>query len=234
MTAPAFHPRAVVFDLDGTLIDSLPLVLEAIAHALAPYGARPTSEIFARLGGPPERFLPTLLEDITHVPEALARMEAFHRSNMHLIRLFAGAIPMLEQLRRERVRLAVWTGRDRASTDILLRLHGLAEHFDTVVCGDDLPSHKPDPAGLREILRRLEVSPAETLFLGDADVDVLGGAGCGVATILIRHARTIDSGIAGQCWRVVASPAEAYAAVQGCGGSQPDRAEENGEPANRL
>ena len=70
-TAPT---EAVVFDLDGTLVDSLPLVLQAISYAIEPFGPlRPTMEIFARLGGPPERFMPGLLNDPRDTPAALAR-----------------------------------------------------------------------------------------------------------------------------------------------------------------
>src|SRR4051812_31783377 len=85
------HPRVIVFDLDGTLIDSLAIVLRAITHALEPYGQRPTSEIFAKLGGPPERFLATLLDDTSHIPAAVARMEAFHRQHWRDIQPFEGA-----------------------------------------------------------------------------------------------------------------------------------------------
>ena len=67
----AIRPRAVVFDLDGTLLDSLSLVLAAISHALEPFGGRPTKEIFAHLGGPPERFLCGLLDDLKNLPVAL-------------------------------------------------------------------------------------------------------------------------------------------------------------------
>ena len=69
-------PRAVVFDLDGTLIDSMPLVIEAVAHAIAPFGTRSPHEIFARLGGPPERFLGLLIGEMKHVPAAVGRMAA--------------------------------------------------------------------------------------------------------------------------------------------------------------
>ena len=203
-------PRAVVFDLDGTLLDSLPLVLEAIAHAIEPYGRRPTMEIFALLGGPPERFLPALLTDLRDAPIALQRMEAYHRQNSHLIRPFDGAAQLLGRLARGGVRLAVWTGRDRASADGLLRRHGLYGFFSAIVCGDDLPTHKPDPAGLREIMRRLDVTAADTVMVGDADVDVLGGAASGVDTLLIRHGREVEGPIAAKCWRSVASPTEAF------------------------
>jgi HAD superfamily hydrolase (TIGR01509 family) len=203
--------RAVVFDLDGTLIDSLPLVLNSIAHALEPFGARPTMEIFAKLGGPPDRFLPTLLDDPRHVPTAMVRMTTYHRENLHLVQPFAGALEMLAALRARGMQLAIWTGRDRESgTEILGDLE-LADYFSTIVFGDDLPTHKPDPQGLREIMTRLGVNAAETLFVGDADVDVLGGAGCSVDTILIEHTRAIAPAVRAQAWRCVPTPAEAFA-----------------------
>jgi pyrophosphatase PpaX len=205
--------RAVVFDFDGTLVNSLPLVLESIAHALAPYGRKPTAEIFARLGGPPERFLPLLLDDPKHVPEAMARMDAYHQANNHLVEVFAGVARMLDLLQMADVRAAIWTGRDRESSEQMLRALKLDGHFATVVCGDDLPTHKPDPDGLREIMRRLAVTPPETLFVGDADVDVLGGQACGVDTILIRHARVIAAEVLSKSWQSVATPAEAFELV---------------------
>ena len=216
----AAKTAAVVFDLDGTLVDSLPLVLRAITHAIEPFGpARPTMEIFARLGGPPESFMPGLLTDPKDTPAALARMETFHRENHHMIRPFDGVDIVLEKLRLGDIALAIWTGRDRETTDWLLHHHGLTRYFDTVMCGDDLPTHKPDPAGLREILLRLEVPARETLFVGDADVDVLGGAACKVDTILIRHGREIETEIRAKAWRTVTSPLEAYELVLGCMGS---------------
>lgn len=203
--------RAAVFDLDGTLVDSLPLVLRSIAHAIEPFGPpRPTMEIFAHLGGPPRRFLPGLIGSSEHVPAAMARMNEFHESNQHLIEPFTGMKAALELLRSRGVALAIWTGRDRSSGEALLRTRGLAELFTTVVYGDDLPTHKPEPAGMTEILRRLAVTAAETVFVGDADVDVLGGVGAGVRTVLIRHARTMDPAVCEQAWRTVDTPAEAF------------------------
>ena len=96
---------------------------------------------------------------------------------------------------------------------MLMRLHGMENYFHTVLCGDDLPTHKPDPEGLRQIIRHLGVTADETLFVGDADVDVLGGVACAVDTVLIRHAREVDAAVSAQAWRTVTSPAEAYALV---------------------
>lgn len=158
----------------------------------------------------------TLVNDLKDVPVALARMEAFHRLNAHLIRPFDGVLPLLRRLQAAGIQIAVWTGRDRVSASWLLREHQLEGFFETVVCGDDLPTHKPDPAGLKEIMGRLGVMATDTLLVGDADVDVLGGAACGVDTLLIRHNRRIELHVTAKSWRSVSSPGEAYELVLGC------------------
>jgi pyrophosphatase PpaX len=205
--------KAVVFDLDGTLIDSLPLVLRAFTHALEPFGSQPSMDLFARLGGPPHRIFADLIGDERHVPAAINRLHAFSRDHNHLIRPFDGVAVVLEKLRTRDVTLAVWTGRDRESTEWLLREHALENYFATVVCGDDLPTHKPNPDGLREILRRLNMAPQEAMMVGDADVDVQGAAACSVETLLISHAREVESDVRTKAWRVVVSPFEAYEVV---------------------
>jgi HAD superfamily hydrolase (TIGR01509 family) len=125
---------------------------------------------------------------------------------------------VLEKLRQRGVSLALWTGRDRESTEELLGQHRLAEFFAAVICGDDLPTHKPEPEGLGEILRRLAVPAKNALLVGDADVDVLGGAACGVDTVLINHSREVAEAVLKKSWRTVASPFEAYEMVLNCVG----------------
>lgn len=212
---PAPGRAAVVFDLDGTLVDSLPLVLRAFSHALEPFGPRPTMDLFAHLGGPPGRIFANLLGGERHVPAALARLDDFNRDHHHLIRPFEGVHPFLHELRGRGRTLAIWTGRDRETTLHLLEVHRLREFFPVVVCGDDFASHKPNPEGLRDILRQVARPAAETLFVGDADVDVLGGTACGVDTVLIRHARQVAPEVMAKAWRTVGSPYEAYELLLG-------------------
>lgn len=213
-SAPAL--RAVVFDLDGTLIDSIPLVLRAFAHALEPFRPELTPEaIFSRLGGPPERTFAELIGDEASEGEALRRLESFGFANSHLVQPFPGMREMLTTLKARGLKLAVWTGRDRATTEAILGTHDLGGFFGAVVCGDDLDTHKPHPAGLLEVLRRISVSADETLFLGDADADVLGGAEAGVCTLLIRHDRRPEAAVLARAWRVMDTPAEAYGFVLG-------------------
>lgn len=207
--------RSVVFDLDGTLIDSMPMVLRAFAHALAPF--RPDLDldgIFQRLGGPPARTLLELTGDETKAAEAMARLEGFGFENGALVQPFAGMRLFLERLQERGLRLAVWTGRDRHTTEAILTAHDLGGFFSKVVCGDDLPSHKPHPEGLKAILKHLGVQPDEALYAGDADADVLGGTGAEVRTVLITHGRAIDEHVRGRAWEVVDTPVQAYALVE--------------------
>ena len=216
------RPRVVVFDLDGTLFDSLPGVLRAIRHALEPFESRPlTMDIFPNLGGPPERFFPGLLRDPSHAPAALARLSSFVAENGWDASPYPGATVLLEDLVRAGFRTAVWTGRDRASTLELVQRHALGTLIAAEVCGDDLPSHKPDPEGMAVLLRRFSADPGETLFVGDSDVDVHSGEAAGVRTILIRAGRTLGEAVAGKAWRVAESHADAYALVRSWAGIAP-------------
>ena len=222
MNKPAHHApeplsgiRAVIFDLDGTLIDSMPLVLRAFAHALAPF--RPDLDaqgIFQCLGGPPRRTFIELLGDEAKADEAMRRLESFGFENGHLVQPFDGMRRLLQTLRDGGLRLAIWTGRDRQTTESIFSAHQLTDFFSAVVCGDDLPTHKPHPAGLIDVLTQLGVQPDEALYSGDADADVLGGAEAGVRTVLIRHGREAEAFIMNQAWRVVNTPVQAYELIE--------------------
>lgn len=207
--------RAVIFDLDGTLVDSMPLVLRAFAHALQPACGDLTAETITRhLGGPPERTFRALIREERQIAEAMQRLMEFSLLTWRLIRPFDGMHGLLDHLRGARHRLALWTGRERESTTWILDENGIATKLDAWVCGDDLPTHKPHPGGLEEAMRQLGVAPEETLFVGDADFDVLAGAAGGVRTILISHDRLIDPAIRAKAWRTVQTPGEAYAVVR--------------------
>lgn len=207
--------RAVVFDLDGTLVDSMPLVMRAFAHALRPArGALTEAQIFAHLGGPPERTFEAMLETEAEIAEAMRRLRDYSLENWKQIRPFDGMHAMLDGLHADERSVALWTGRDRESTGWILDENHITGKLHACVCGDDLPSHKPNPAGLAQALQMIGVEREEALFVGDADFDVMAGAAHGVNTIMITHGRAIEPQVVGQAWRVVETPAEAYAIVK--------------------
>jgi pyrophosphatase PpaX len=208
--------RAAIFDLDGTLVNSMPLVVAMFSHAVEPYRPRPTvDEILSQLGGPPDTCIRRLLgpEAAESFSPAIARMLQYELDHAEDVVPFDGAMGLLESLRVSGTRLGNWTGRDRHSTISVLEAHRLAPFFGALVCGDDLPSHKPDPEGLLRSLDLLGVKTDQALFLGDSDVDVEGGHAADVCTILVNHGRTVPSLIASRAAEVYDDIKTAYAGV---------------------
>jgi HAD superfamily hydrolase (TIGR01509 family) len=207
--------RGVVFDLDGTLVDSMSLVLEGLATAVAPYRPRPSSEeVMATLGGPSDACVRRLLGSRKHCAAALAAYLDFLRRHEDRIRPFRGARRLLADLSGAEVRLGIWTGRERTSTLVRLEALALRGSFDVLVCGDDLPTHKPDPAGLLKIIRRWRLPREAVVFVGDSDQDLAGGVAAGVAVVTISHGRRIAPALAAQAFAVAATPAAAYTWVR--------------------
>ena len=201
----------VVFDLDGTLINSMPTVVAGFRYAVEAFGVNPgPEEIMARLGGPPDVCLRNLLGEDRFVPEAMDRLIDHHRRNKDRVEAFEGAESLLEQLLHSRTKVALWTGRDRETTSEILKANGWWPYFQLVVCGDDFATHKPDPEGLNHILGDLALASSEVIFVGDADVDVLAGFSVGVSTLLIRNGRNLSDHIKSLSRECVETPSQAY------------------------
>ncbi len=208
--------RAAIFDLDGTLVDSMPFVIETFIYAVEPFRDRPSvSEVTAQLGGPLETCLRNLLGPLaaTSLAAAKERLLQYEHGQEEKLRPFAGARELLTSLQAQGVKLGIWTGRDRWSMEKILEIHRLTDFFLATVCGDDLPTHKPDPTGLLRAIELVGATAEETIFMGDADADVMGGHTAGVHTIFVHHGRLAPAHIHSRATEVYAEPGEAYAAV---------------------
>lgn len=216
MQLPPQRKLGLVFDLDGTLVNSLPMVLAAFRYAISVYQTPPTEEeILARVIGPAEVNLRNLLHGTDHyIPAALNRLLEYNEKHHHEIVPFPGAEALLEELLHQGTPVALWTGRDRATTSEILTRNKWWPYFQLVVCGDDFPTHKPDPEGLEHILNELSLQSSEILFVGDADVDVLAGYAIGVDTLLIEHHRKISDRIRKICRETVNFPDDAYTLIR--------------------
>jgi HAD superfamily hydrolase (TIGR01509 family) len=174
----------VLFDLDGTLVDSLALTFDALRMAVRPYLGRLVSdeEIWA-LMGPPEPAILAALVGPNLAPACHARYERLYVARLRRMAPFAGILPMLAECRREGLKLGVSTGRGRHLAEQTLQVLRLRPRLDVVISGDDVRQAKPSPDGILRALDELGLKPAATLWVGDSPLDVQAGRAARVRTV---------------------------------------------------
>ncbi|MDR3298488.1 MAG: phosphoglycolate phosphatase [Candidatus Accumulibacter sp.] len=171
--------RAVLFDLDGTLLDTLPDLHAAVGAMLADFGrpALPEDAVRRYVGRGVANLVKRALagaldgaDDDSPAPtDALDSFRRHYaRENGQRTQFFPGAREGLEAIRAKGLPMAVITNKAAAFTVPLLEMTGLAAFFPVVVSGGDLPRNKPDPMPLIWACGRLGVSPADALFIGDS------------------------------------------------------------------
>lgn len=191
--------KVVVFDLDGTLVDTLPDMLHALNGALAQLGFPPvaagdmraaTNEGLAgmarqalRLHGAPSRYRRDLLD-------------RFQQCYAHRLcadsRAFQGARALLQALTARGVTCALCTNKPEALAVGLVQSLGLRPYLPVVVGGDTTEAAKPDPLPLRHALHALGVEARNAVLVGDSEVDAACGANAGVPVWLMSHGYAAD------------------------------------------
>jgi phosphoglycolate phosphatase len=181
--------RLVVFDLDGTLIDSRPDIAAALNHALADFGLPPWSEaeIEPMIGEGArvlvERAIAGRLDPARHA-EVLADYSAWYeRESTVRTRVYPGVEDGLRALAG--VRRAVATNKPGALSRTICDALGLSALVDLVLGEGDVPRRKPDPAMLDAAMARLHADRASTLYVGDGPIDVLTARAAGVPLCLV-------------------------------------------------
>ncbi len=180
---------AILFDLDGTLVDTRQIYAASYRHAFAAeLEVVPTFEELVALRPSSERIF--LVE---HWGEALGarihgRMVEHYEANAEqmLGGYYEGVEAMLAALRDRGVRLAIVTGKSRAAYDVTARHLDLSP-FDVVIAEDDVPVAKPDPAGIRAAMARMSIEA--TVYVGDTPIDVEAARGAGVQPAVALWAR---------------------------------------------
>ncbi|MDH1491596.1 phosphoglycolate phosphatase, partial [Ectopseudomonas oleovorans] len=190
-------PRLVMFDLDGTLIDSVPDLAEAVDRMLVELGRPPAGvENVRDWVGNGARVLVrrALAGGLDHAAvgeaeteEALARFLDIYADCHHLTALYPGVHELLEALSTAAVELAVVTNKPERFVAPLLEQVGLGGYFRWIIGGDTLPQQKPDPAALLQVMRLAGVEAAQALFIGDSRNDVLAARAAGVPCIAVSY-----------------------------------------------
>lgn len=179
--------RVILFDLDGTLIDSGPIIIASMRHAsVTVLGREPDEErVRAAIGGPG---LVAQMRDLDpdRVDE-LVEVYRAHNEPLHAtLQAFDGILELLPELRRRGHQLGIVTAKRLATVQLALdRIPLLAEATDVVVGAEDTERHKPDPEPVLEALRRLGARPEEAAYVGDSPFDIRAGKAAGAYSIAV-------------------------------------------------
>lgn len=175
----------VLFDLDGTLIDSIPLIKLTFQHVFEelgiPWG---NGEVLKTIGLP--------LRDVAasyageRAAEFLEIYAEFQRKNQkRLLKPYPGAEETLSNLQKMGCRIGVVTSKRRGPTRDGLSLTGLERYPEVVVTVEDIRRPKPDPDGILVALELLQALPEEAVYIGDSVYDILTGKNAGVTTVAV-------------------------------------------------
>lgn len=176
--------RAVIFDLDGVLVDSEPLMRLAFADSY---------QRVVGNGSPPiEAYLEHMGESFPHIMDRLSLPHSlwdpyrqFCQEHIGQINLFDGSREMLEWTRLAQLKIGLLTGKDRARTEQILERFELQEFFDVTIASDQLNQPKPHPEGVLKMLAKLGCEAVQSVMVGDAVNDIICAQEAGVKAVAI-------------------------------------------------
>ncbi|MCC6063544.1 MAG: HAD-IA family hydrolase [Thermocrinis sp.] len=180
--------RLVIFDLDGTLIDSAEDIALHVGRVYRELKGRdvPADEVKKNIGDGARSLLANFFQG-QELEEALERFLHYYISEPVIhTKPYEGVMETLEGLKERGILLAVATNKPHAITLEVLKRLKMLHYFDEVLGADLLPEKKPSPLPLLEIAKRLEVPPELGLMVGDSENDILAGRRAGMLT---AHAR---------------------------------------------
>lgn len=195
MTTCAAPIRAVIVDLDGTMLHTVPDFELALNGMRAEFGLQPVTQdiVTPLVGKGSERLIRDVLArdfDGARIDAVFAQAMASYQRHYLAINgsrstLFAGVIEGLEALEAQGLRLACVTNKPIAFATPLLAQKGLARYFEIVYGGDSLARKKPDPLPLLQVCRDVGLAPAQVVAIGDSsnDAEAARAAGCRVLTV---------------------------------------------------
>jgi pyrophosphatase PpaX len=177
--------QTVLFDLDGTLIDSVRLILDSYHHTLAAHGLPPRSdEEWLRGVGTP---LTAQLAEWGHDPDTLRALIATYREynlshHDRMVTVYPGVAAAVEAIRAAGLGTGLVTSKNRQGALRGLTLGKLERMMDVLVCADEVTNPKPHPEPVVKAVALLGADPASTVYVGDSIHDMVSGRAAGVRT----------------------------------------------------
>jgi beta-phosphoglucomutase len=177
-------PKAIIFDLDGTLIDSIPAHVRAYQRlANDEFGIYLEQEsILKHFGKKTRDIIKALLPVYEKDLDALVKKkQSYYREAFDSIKLLPGINKVLDTIKEKGIRCALGTSSSRRNVDIVIKKFNL--EFDAIITGEDVERGKPSPDTFLTLAQRLNLSPKDCLVIGDAVYDILAAKKAGMKAI---------------------------------------------------
>lgn len=174
--------KTILFDLDGTLIDTNALIQASFKHTFDVYGYQFSEEEMMQFNGPP------LEKTFTSLNAAAAEemIQTYRQHNLanhnHYVKLFPGVERTLDQLKERGVAMGIVSTKKRSGVELGLEVTGLTKYFDTIITFDDVDQAKPHPEPVLKAIYELNREKAGTLMIGDNYHDIVSGQNARVQT----------------------------------------------------
>ncbi len=200
----------ILFDLDGTLVETAPEICDAVNDTLQHFGFAGVSQIQVNdwIGhGTLELLIQALafvqgksdaeIRNSEHLTSIAAIFKTHYRARCGTrSHCYPHVVETLHRLKAQGVRLGVVTNKEGAYTQTVLDAHRLTPLFDCVVSGDTLPTKKPRPEGVLSCLESFQVKADRTLFVGDSSIDVATARNAGVDVWVVPYGYNMGQSIA--------------------------------------
>jgi pyrophosphatase PpaX len=176
----------VLFDLDGTLVDSAAIILGSFHHATETVLRRrfPDEQIRSQIGGTNLAHQMELLDPDRS--EELVRVYREHNDPQYSeLVCYPGMLDVLARLKDEGRTLGIVTAKRKHTVDLVFEGSGIGDYFDTVVGSDDTERHKPDPEPVLKALELLDARPADVAYVGDSPFDMAAAKSAAVFAVAV-------------------------------------------------
>jgi len=179
--------KAVLFDVDGTLLDTHEYIYQAFEHSLKKHHKLLTRKEIKKIMGLPLEKCYKILTELDDVANLANAHRQFQTENYHLSKPFPNTVKTLEKLQTKGILLAAITTRARESAKKTLESASIMKYFNYFIGFEDVSRPKPDAEPLLKALQFLNVEPHDAIMVGDSEVDVYAGKNAGTKTVGVTY-----------------------------------------------